>query len=99
MSGTPAEKLREILGRRSAEERRTLAHVKRFLERFIADAQFRDKLRDSGDAPERVTQAYGIDVDPRQALPLFPRTICGSALRRSQHAGRSPRPGTIIWGT
>jgi len=88
MSNAAAEKLREILDRRSAEERRTLAHVKRFLERYIADARFRDKLRESADAPERVTQAYGIEVDPRQALPLF----CPDHMRFrfSDEAGRWP---------
>src|SRR6478609_8750484 len=47
-----AERYREILDRHDAEELRTLAHTKRFLERFVADA-------------------YGIAIDPSQALPLF----------------------------
>ncbi len=66
-----AEKYREILDRRSAGELRTLAFVKRFIERYTADSRFRDQLRDSGDALQRVTEAYGIEIDPRQALPLF----------------------------
>jgi hypothetical protein len=35
-----AERYREILDRRSADEFRTLAHVKRFLERYAADPRF-----------------------------------------------------------
>jgi radical SAM family RiPP maturation amino acid epimerase len=93
MSSALAEKLREILGRRSAEERRTLAHVKRFIERFIADAQFRDKLRDNADASQHVTHAYGIDIDPRQALPLF--SVDHMRFRFSAEAARWPL--TKVW--
>src|SRR5688500_2057206 len=71
MRSAAAERYRQILDKRSADERRTLAHIKRFIERYVADPRFRDKLRDDADRPERVAQAYGIAVDPRQALPLF----------------------------
>ena len=56
---------------RSAGERRALAFVKRFLERYGADPRFRQILRDNPDAPQRAVETYGIDMDPRLALPLF----------------------------
>jgi hypothetical protein len=66
-----AEQYREILDRRDADEIRTLAHAKRFLERYVADPGFRDKLKEKPEAPHLVAEAYGISIDPRQALPLF----------------------------
>jgi radical SAM family RiPP maturation amino acid epimerase len=66
-----AERYREMLDRRGADEIRTLAHVKRFLERYVADPRFRDKLEENPEAPHLVAAAYGMSFDPRQALPLF----------------------------
>src|SRR5262245_30990677 len=66
-----AERYREILDRRDANEIHTLAHAKRFLERYVADPGFRDKLKEKPEAPHLVAEAYGISIDPRQALPLF----------------------------
>jgi hypothetical protein len=66
-----AERYREILDRRGADEIRTLAHVKRFLERYVADPKFRDKLKENPEVPHLVVEAYGVRFDPRQALPLF----------------------------
>jgi radical SAM family RiPP maturation amino acid epimerase len=66
-----AERYREILDRHDAEELRTLAHTKRFLERYVADPRFRSKLQEKPDAPQLVAEAYGIAIDPSQALPLF----------------------------
>ncbi len=66
-----AERYREILKRRDAEEMRTLAHTKRFLERYVADPTFRRNLQEKPDASQPVAEAYGIAIDPRQALPLF----------------------------
>lgn len=62
---------REIFDSRSAEEVRQLAHIKRFMERLVADPKFRDKLRDNLDDLQGVADEYGIDVDPNQMLPLF----------------------------
>jgi radical SAM family RiPP maturation amino acid epimerase len=50
---------------------RVLAQVKRFLERYQADSQFRAKLSDGTGSQQFITDAYGLDIDPRQALPLF----------------------------
>jgi radical SAM family RiPP maturation amino acid epimerase len=66
-----AERYREIFDRRSAGEIRTLAHVKRFVERYVADPRFRDELKQNPEAPHLVVEAYGMAFDPRQALPLF----------------------------
>jgi radical SAM family RiPP maturation amino acid epimerase len=66
-----AERYREILDRRGADEVRTLAHAKRFLERYVADPGFREKLEEKAEGPHLVAEAYGIAIDPRQALPLF----------------------------
>jgi len=67
---------RSIFDSRSAEELRQLAHIKRFMERLIADPHFRDKLRDHADDLEslkQVTEEYGLDADPALMLPLFHR--------------------------
>jgi len=66
-----AEKYREILEKRSPEEMRTLAQVKRLLERYQGDCEFRAKLTHDLDNLEGVARPYGIDIDPGQALPLF----------------------------
>ena len=55
-----AERYREILDRRDADEIRTLAHAKRFLERYVADPGFRDKLKQKPEAPHLVAESYGI---------------------------------------
>jgi radical SAM family RiPP maturation amino acid epimerase len=66
-----AERYWHLIDRRSPGARRTLALVKRFAERYVADPRFRQSLSDNPDALERVTEAYGIEIDPRLALPLF----------------------------
>jgi len=66
-----AERFQEIFSKRTAEETRTLAHTKRFLERFVADPTFRMAIEINIEASQRVSEAYGIAIDPRQALPLF----------------------------
>ncbi len=65
------EHYRRIFSERTSEELRQLAHIKRFMERLVADSVFRDKLRDNIDNPRAVTDEYGIDADPEQMLPLF----------------------------
>ena len=66
-----AERYREILDRRGADELRTLAQVKRFLERYAADPGFRHELEQKPDAAHLVAEGYELAIDPRQALPLF----------------------------
>jgi radical SAM family RiPP maturation amino acid epimerase len=60
-----------MFARRSPEQLRTLAHIKRFMERLVGDAGFRDALAAAIDEPRSVTQRYGIDVDPAEMLPLW----------------------------
>src|SRR2546428_6897991 len=66
-----AEKYRAIHDKRSVADLHTLAHIKRFLECCRANPQFRDKLQDNTYWPSSLIDAYGIDVDPRELLPLF----------------------------
>ncbi|HEX5473973.1 MAG TPA: radical SAM family RiPP maturation amino acid epimerase [Vicinamibacterales bacterium] len=80
-----AEQYWQLFERRSPAERRTLALVKRFVERYVADRQFRERLADNGGAPQRVTEAYGIAIDARLARPLFDPE--GAELRRCDAAG------------
>lgn len=64
---------RGIFEKRTPEELRTLAHIKRFMERLVADPGFRQALADNVDDPKGVAERYGIDVDPQQMLPLYHR--------------------------
>jgi len=81
-------KYQEMHDRRSPEELGTLAQIKRFMERHTADARFREALSQSMDAPRRVTESYGIRLDPRQALPLFQPDH--SRFRFTEEEGRWP---------
>lgn len=67
---------RSIFDSRSAEELHQIAHIKRFMERLVADPQFRDKLRENAgnmDGLKQIAEEYGLDVDPGAMLPLFHR--------------------------
>lgn len=73
-SGPPTQAAlfyRRILGRRSQEDLKILAHIKRFMERLQGDSAFRKALSANSDTPEVVTQEYGIEVDPKKMLPLW----------------------------
>ena len=67
------EHYRRIFSERTPEELRTLAHIKRFMERLVADDRFRIKLRDNIDNLNAIMAEYGIDLDAEQMLPLFHR--------------------------
>lgn len=62
---------RAMFDDRSPEELRTLAQVKRFLERLVGDPAFRGKLAANLDDPKVVADAYGIDVEPRLLASLW----------------------------
>lgn len=64
---------RSIFERRSPEQIRTLAHIKRFMERLVADPGFRQALAENVNDPKAVAQRYGIDIDPNEMLPLYHR--------------------------
>lgn len=66
-----AAEYRHVFAERTPEERRTLAQIKRFMERVVADPAFRAKLNDNIDDPSRVAEDYGIDIDATQLRPLW----------------------------
>jgi len=66
-----ARHYRRIFASRSPEQRRALAHVKRFVERMLGDPAFRLALGDNLDSARRAAERYGIDVDPAEMLPLW----------------------------
>lgn len=70
-SRSAALEYRHVFADRPPEERSDLAQVKRFMERLVADPAFRAKLTEHVDDPKRVTEEYGIDVDPARMLPLW----------------------------
>jgi radical SAM family RiPP maturation amino acid epimerase len=72
MSAT--EHYRRIFDRRTPEQIHTLAHIKRFMERLVADMEFRTALSENVDSPRTVADRYGIDADPMQMLPLWRST-------------------------
>ncbi len=83
----------ELFAARSPEERRTLAHVKRFMERLVADGRFREGLGVHCDDPTRFVRGYGIDVDAMQMLPLWHRGY----LRYRRTEACSQWPLAALW--
>ncbi|MBZ6074821.1 radical SAM family RiPP maturation amino acid epimerase [Microvirga puerhi] len=74
MNTTEATKhYRSIFERRTPDEMRTLAHIKRFMERLVADPGFRQALADNPDDSKSVAERYGIGIDPNEMLPLYHR--------------------------
>ncbi|MBY0279585.1 radical SAM family RiPP maturation amino acid epimerase [Candidatus Binatia bacterium] len=62
---------RRIFSERSDDEVRTLARIKRFLERVMGDDRFRDALKANVDDPRPVAASIGVDLDPRLMRPLW----------------------------
>lgn len=62
---------RRIFESRTPDEVRTLARIKRFLEKVMGDDRFRTALAGSCDDPRPVAAAYGIELDPRLMRPLW----------------------------
>lgn len=72
MTISPAtQHYRGMFERRSPEEIRTLAHIKRFMERLVGDANFRTALGENIDKPKQVADGYGIDIDPMDLQPAW----------------------------
>ncbi len=71
MVSTATRHYRTMFERRTPEQLRMLAHIKRFMERLVGDQEFRDALSEHVDAPRPVVERYGIDVDPMAMLPLW----------------------------
>ncbi|GLS37814.1 hypothetical protein GCM10010869_34080 [Mesorhizobium tianshanense] len=87
------EHWQQIFDRRTPEERRTLSHVKRFMERLAGDREFRTALLENLDAPRAVTERYGIEVDPMEMLPLW----CGDYLKYCFKPESAPWPLAMMW--
>ena len=77
-----------IFADRTPEERFQLAHIKRFMERLVADPGFRQKLQEHLEHPKLAAEAYGIDVDPVQMMPLWHREYM--KYRKTEEAGQWP---------
>lgn len=89
----PREHWQQIFDQRTPEERRTLPHVKRFMERLAGDRKFRTALSENLDAPRSVTERYGIEVDPMEMLPLW----CGDYARHRFKPESAPWPLAMMW--
>ncbi|MBP2236447.1 radical SAM family RiPP maturation amino acid epimerase [Sinorhizobium kostiense] len=87
------EHWRQIFERRTPEQRRTLSHVKRFMERLAGDMKFRTALSENVDAPRAVTERYGIEVDPAEMLPLWR----GDYLKYRFTPESAPWPLAMMW--
>lgn len=71
MTSAATRHYRRMFERRSSEDLRTLASIKRFMERLIGDQEFRDSLAEAKDDPKPLAQRYGIEVDPAEMAPLW----------------------------
>jgi radical SAM family RiPP maturation amino acid epimerase len=69
-----ARHYRAIFDSRTPAELRELAHIKRFMERLTGDEAFRNELASHAADPAPLAARYGIDLDLRQALPLWHRS-------------------------
>jgi radical SAM family RiPP maturation amino acid epimerase len=74
MTSPATEHYRRIFDQRTPQQLRTLAHIKRFMERLVGDSGFRAALAEHVDNPGVVSRRYGIEVDPMQMLPLWRST-------------------------
>lgn len=70
MSSTK-EAYAEIFESYTPEQLYSLARIKRFMERLVADPVFRTELSDNMDDLIGFAERYGIDIDPKLMLPLF----------------------------
>ncbi|MGY3333448.1 radical SAM family RiPP maturation amino acid epimerase [Mesorhizobium sp. USDA 4775] len=94
MTHTAAEHYRQIFDRRTPGQLRTLAHIKRFMERLVGDMAFRSALSENVDNPRTVTERYGIEVDPMEMLPLWR----GSYLKYRFKPECASWPLAVMWG-
>lgn len=62
---------RQMFAARSPEQLRTLAHVKRFMERLCGDSAFRVALTEDSDGARAMLRRHGVDIDPVQVLPFW----------------------------
>lgn len=93
MVSKATEHYRNIFDRRTPEQMRTLAHIKRFMERLVADKDFRAALAEHRDDPQIVAERYGIEIDPMQGLPLWR----GTHLKYRNSPEGAPWPLATAW--
>ncbi|WP_409838691.1 radical SAM family RiPP maturation amino acid epimerase [Brevundimonas sp.] len=93
----PTRMYREIWRRRSPEQIRELAHIKRFLECVMGDTDFRSRAIPNRDALIALAQTRGCDIDPYDLLPLWHRDfIDEQAAMTSDRWGASFRWRTYL---
>jgi radical SAM family RiPP maturation amino acid epimerase len=68
-AGRAAGVYRELDTAFTDEEHHLLSHVKRFMELILGDPDFRTMLKE--DRAAEAVAAHGLDVDPKQLLPLY----------------------------
>jgi radical SAM family RiPP maturation amino acid epimerase len=85
-SAKATEFYRRIFLSRSEEELQQIARIKRFVERFIGDDEFRHGLHGHGSRDAESLRASGLEVDPQAVRPLW----------HPDHGGRrlTPEEGT-----
>lgn len=90
---THAEAYRQIFDKRTPEEMRLLARIKRFMECVMGDDEFRRDLSANLEDPRDVAHARGIDIDPRLMRPLFQHGMTHLRFRRGEKA----YPLAMLW--
>lgn len=90
---SPLHFYQSILDRRSPDELKTIAHIKRFTECLAGDPEFRKVLTDSPDTIREEFQSRGIDLDPTQLTALWEDGLCTDI--GSEKLDRSPV--TRLW--
>lgn len=93
MTSAATRHYRQIFDRRSPEDLRTLAHIKRFMERLTGDQQFRDALAEAKDDPKAVAERYGIEIDPALLAPLW----LGTHLKYRKSPEYGQWPLAVMW--
>lgn len=62
---------KNIIDSRSKEELHTLSHIKRFMEIYAGDPDFRQLLQESPDKARQFMVDYGIELDPMDLYPVW----------------------------
>ena len=84
---------RGMFERRTQESLDKIAHVKRFMEFFCGDAEFREKLTANHTDPKPIAEQYGLSIDPTELLPLWHSEY--SRHRRTPEAENWPL--VVLW--
>lgn len=71
----PFHYYKEMFARRSPEELRMIAHIKRFNECMVGDPGFRKDLTEHADDSLSLVRARGIDLDPKELSPFWRKGV------------------------